>query len=65
MGQHTDYQLSGAREIVQTYPTYLKQAITKMLAKGAKVVISSPTPNNVWEGGRYAWGPGRFDYYSW
>jgi rhamnogalacturonan acetylesterase len=52
-------------EVVQTYGTYLKNASNMYLAKGAKVIISSPTPNNVWEGGKYSWGPGRFDYYAW
>lgn len=56
---------SGVQEVVQTYPTYLKNAATMFLAKGAKVILSSPTPNNVWESGKYSWGPGRFDYYAW
>lgn len=48
-----------------TFPTYIKNAATKMLAKGASVVVSSATPNNVWESGTYSWGPDRFFYYDW
>lgn len=36
-----------------------------MLNKGAMVIISSATPNNVWEGGKYGWSSSRFDYYCW
>ncbi|KAH8887698.1 GDSL-like Lipase/Acylhydrolase [Thozetella sp. PMI_491] len=56
---------NGAKETVQTYPTYLKNATSLMLKAGAKVVISSATPNNVWESGSFSWGAGRFDYYAW
>jgi len=49
---------------VQTYPTYIKNATSAFLKAGAKVIISSPTPNNVWEKGTYSWGPGRFDTYA-
>ncbi|OAA61085.1 GDSL-like Lipase/Acylhydrolase [Niveomyces insectorum RCEF 264] len=55
----------GATEIVQTYPTYLRQAGAAFLAAGAKLVLSAPTPNNVWESGTYRWSPDRFAYYSW
>lgn len=55
----------GVSETVQTYPTYLKRAGAAFLAAGAKLIISSPTPNNVWETGTYSWGPDRFAYYSW
>ena len=56
---------SGVKEIVQTYGTYVKNASAAYLAKGAKVILSSATPNNVWESGKWSWGPGRFDYYPW
>ena len=32
---------------------------------GAKVIISSPTPNNPWEFGSYSWIPSIYEYYSW
>lgn len=48
-----------------TFPAYIKNAATKMLAKGAKVIVSSATPNNIWEDGSGAWNPDRFYYYDW
>jgi len=50
---------------VQTYVTYLKNATSLFLSKGAKVIISSPTPNNPWEYGNYSYTPTIFTYYSW
>lgn len=52
-------------ETVLTFPAYLKNAATQMLEKGAKVIISTSTPRNVWQSGEYSWGPSRFYYYSW
>ena len=57
--------LSGVAETVQTYGTYVKNASKNYLSKGAKVILSSATPNNVWETGKFSWGTGRFDYYPW
>jgi rhamnogalacturonan acetylesterase len=34
-----------------------------MTAKGAKVIISSPTPNNVWETGTWTYSASRFTTY--
>ncbi|CAI4212314.1 unnamed protein product [Parascedosporium putredinis] len=56
---------NGVAETVHTFPWYLKQASTKFLAKGAKVILSETTPNNPWEGGSFSWGPSRFFYYTW
>ena len=53
------------KETVQTYPTYLKNAAALFLKAGAKVIISSATPNNVWESGSFSWGFDRFSYYAW
>ncbi|KAK3935076.1 GDSL-like Lipase/Acylhydrolase [Diplogelasinospora grovesii] len=52
-------------EIVQTYVTYLRNASSIFLSKGAKVIISSPTPNNPYEFGNYSWTPTIYQYYSW
>lgn len=52
-------------EIVQTYPTYLKEASRMFLKKGAKVVLSSPTPDNPWETGNFSYAPNRFTYFAW
>jgi rhamnogalacturonan acetylesterase len=49
---------------VQTYPTYLKNASSMFLKAGAKVILSGPTPNNVWEGGSFSWTAGRFSGYA-
>ncbi|KAF6796340.1 rhamnogalacturonan acetylesterase [Colletotrichum sojae] len=56
---------NGVAETVLTFPTYLKNAAKKFSAKGAKVIISAATPNNVWETGSFKWGADRFYYYSW
>lgn len=56
---------SGVAETVLTFPAYIKNAATKMLAKGAKVIVSAATPNNIWEDGSGSWGPDRFYYYDW
>jgi rhamnogalacturonan acetylesterase len=48
---------------VQTYPTYLIAAAKLMTAKGAHVIISSPTPDNPWESGTFTYTPSRFTGY--
>lgn len=55
---------NGQQVTVLTYPAYLLNAGKALVAKGAKVIISSPTPNNPWEGGNFSYGPGRFTTYS-
>ncbi|KAH8846856.1 hypothetical protein MCOR27_007700 [Pyricularia oryzae] len=47
-------------EAVYTFVFYYIQAAKLMLAKGATVVLSSQTPNNLWEGGQYGSGAPRF-----
>ncbi|KAI1338143.1 SGNH hydrolase-type esterase domain-containing protein [Xylariaceae sp. FL0016] len=56
---------NGASETVLTYPAYYENAARLFLDKGAKVIMSSPTPNNICESGSCSWGPYRFDYYAW
>ncbi|KAF3010377.1 hypothetical protein E8E14_010181 [Neopestalotiopsis sp. 37M] len=56
---------NGVSETVLTYPAYYENAAKLFLAKGAKVIMSAPTPNNICETGTCSWGPYRFDYYSW
>lgn len=55
---------NGQQVTVLTYPAYLVNAGKALVAKGAKVIISSPTPNNPWEGGSFSYGPSRFTTYS-
>jgi rhamnogalacturonan acetylesterase len=49
---------------VYTYGHYIQDAAKTFTAKGAKVVISSQTPNNLWEGGRYSAVPSKFVQYA-
>lgn len=51
-------------DIVYTYGHYVKAAAKMFTAKGARVVISSQTPNNLWEGGRYSAAPSKFVEYA-
>jgi rhamnogalacturonan acetylesterase len=55
---------NGQTVTVLTYPAYLFNAGKALIAKGAKVIISSPTPNNPWEGGSFTYAPSRFTTYS-
>jgi len=57
--------INGTTEVIQTYPTYLMEASQLFLAKGAKVIISSPTPDNPWETGTFVYAPNRFTFFSW
>ncbi|RDW83461.1 SGNH hydrolase-1 [Coleophoma crateriformis] len=59
----TVYQ--NATEIVQTFPTYLKEASTLFLSKGAQVVISAQSLTNPWQTGNFSYTPNRFTYYAW
>ncbi|KAB8223929.1 SGNH hydrolase-type esterase domain-containing protein [Aspergillus novoparasiticus] len=54
----------GQAETVLTFPAYLENAAKTFVDKGAKVLISSQTPNNVWETGEYAYSPSRFVEYA-
>lgn len=59
---------SNQTEIVQTYVTYLRNASSLLLARGAKVIISSPTPTNPYDNddaGTYLWAPTIYAWYSW
>lgn len=53
-------QHRGVPETVLTFHAYLVNAAKLFRDKGANVIISSQTPNNVWEYGRYAWASPRF-----
>jgi rhamnogalacturonan acetylesterase len=60
----TKQTCSGASETVLTYYTYVVNAVNLFKAKGANVIVSSQTPNNVCEGGSYAYSPSRFVGYA-
>jgi len=51
-------------ETVYTYVYYLLQAGKLMTAKGAHVIVASPTPDNPWETGTFVYSPSRFTDYS-
>lgn len=55
---------NGQSVTVLTYSAYLTNAGSALIAKGAKVIFSSPTPNNPWEGGSFSYAPGRFAGYA-
>ena len=54
---------NGVAETVQTYYTYLVNAAKLFQSKGATVIISSATPNNVWETGTWSYSDSRFVTY--
>ena len=56
---------SGVQETVHTFTWYMKQGAQKMLDQGATVILSEPTPNNVWESGEFSYAPYRFYYLAW
>lgn len=58
-------EYGGVNETIYTYPAYLEKAADLYLAKGAKVIIDTPTPDNPWESGTFTWTPNRFSYYPW
>ncbi|RYP30432.1 hypothetical protein DL767_006243 [Monosporascus sp. MG133] len=51
-------------ELVYTFNRYIETATRSYIAKGAKVIISSQTPNNVWETGTFLPSPPRFVGYA-
>ena len=51
-------------ETVYTFNHYIEAAARGLIAKGASVIISSQTPNNAWEGGRFSSAPSRFVAYA-
>ncbi len=51
-------------EKVYTFNHYVEAAARSFIAKGAKVIVSSQTPNNVWETGTYSSAPSRFVGYA-
>ena len=55
---------NGVSETVQTFYTYFVNAAKIFQAKGAIVILSSATPNNVWESGTWSWSSPRFATYT-
>ncbi|KAH7101534.1 SGNH hydrolase-type esterase domain-containing protein [Auriculariales sp. MPI-PUGE-AT-0066] len=63
-GHNDGGSLSTDNETVLTFPAYLQNAGSAMMAKGAKVVMSSQTPNNPWESGTFSYSGSRFVTYA-
>lgn len=56
---------NGQAVTVHTFPWYLTEAGKAIIAKGAKVIMSSQTPNNPWESGTFTYTDGgRFVKYA-
>jgi rhamnogalacturonan acetylesterase len=55
---------SGVAETVLTYEAYYANAAKALIAKGAKVILSSPTPDNPWESGTFVYSASRFTGYG-
>lgn len=51
-------------EAVYTFNHYVETAARSFIAKGARVIVSSQTPNNLWEGGSFIPGAPRFVGYA-
>lgn len=51
-------------EKVYTFNHYVEAAARSFIAKGAKVIVSSQTPNNLWETGSYVYSAPRFVGYA-
>ncbi|GAB1312471.1 Rhamnogalacturonan acetylesterase [Madurella fahalii] len=51
-------------EVVYTFNHYVEAAARSFIARGAKVIVSSQTPNNLWEGGSFIPGAPRFVGYA-
>ncbi|KAJ5115717.1 Rhamnogalacturonan acetylesterase [Penicillium angulare] len=54
----------GVNETILTFPAYLENAANTFTALGAKVLISSQTPDNPWETGSFVYEPSRFVGYA-
>ncbi|CRG87864.1 alpha-L-arabinofuranosidase [Talaromyces islandicus] len=54
----------GVEETVLTFPAYVEKASANFTEKGAKVIISSQTPDNPWETGTFEYSPSRFVGYA-
>ncbi|KAJ5288912.1 CAZyme family CE12 [Penicillium angulare] len=54
----------GTNETILTFPAYLENAANTFTELGAKVLISSQTPDNPWETGSFVYTPSRFVGYA-
>jgi hypothetical protein len=54
---------SGSTEVIHTFTFYMENAVNSLKAKGVNVIVSSQTPDNIWNGTSIAAGP-RFVLYA-
>jgi len=52
--QEVDNKTMGKKETVHTYGWYLRKYITDAKAKGARPIVLSPIPRNIWKDGKVA-----------
>ena len=45
-------EMTGKREVVRTYGSYIRQYVRDAKAKGATPIVCSPIPRNMWKDGR-------------
>lgn len=66
---NTQFASSNQTEIVQTYVTYVRNASSLFLERGARVVIASPTPTNPYLDAdtdyAFTWTPSKYAWYAW
>ncbi|KAJ6621204.1 SGNH hydrolase [Mycena sp. CBHHK59/15] len=53
----------GTTKVIHTFTYYMQNAIVSLKAKGANVIVSSQTPDNIWSGSSIGAGP-RFVLYA-
>ncbi|CAN8095533.1 unnamed protein product [Discula destructiva] len=58
-------EYNSVNETIYTFAATLEWASALYLAKGAKVILSSQTPDNTWETGTFLNLTNRFEYYPW
>ncbi|KAJ6503372.1 rhamnogalacturonan acetylesterase [Mycena vitilis] len=56
-------ETDGSTEVIHTFTYYMQNAIVSLKGKGATVIVSSQTPDNIWSGSSIAAGP-RFVQYA-
>jgi len=56
-------EADGSTLVIHTFTFYMQNAIVSLKAKGATVIVSSQTPDNIWSGTTIAAGP-RFVLYA-
>ena len=49
---------------ILTFPAYITAAVKNYTSLGARVVVSSQTPDNPWETGTFVYSPNRFTTYA-